>query len=379
MVIAVLRKNIGGNLFMTEETIYLYWLCQSDGVGAAVIKKLFDYYGSYRTVFDNFEKDKKLLTNRNEKWFDSLCQTKHNFQKICQSYHSLADQGIQFITHLDKRYPKRLRVIDYKPAALYVKGELPDESMPTAAIVGARNCSSYGKQISEYLGAELGRHQIQIISGMAYGIDAAGHYGALKGDGKTFGILGCGVNICYPKEHYNLYEKIIMNGGIISEFPIDAAPKSFHFPMRNRLISGLADLVIVIEAKEKSGSLITVEFALEQGKEVFAVPGRISDSLSQGCNQLIQTGANVLISPTDIIEYLGMKSEKLLRVEEKNINMLAKKEKIVYSCLDLSEKCLEQIISDAGLSVNECMNILLDLEIKGFVARTTGHYYVKKL
>lgn len=361
---------------MDRETLYLYWLCQSRYLGAAGIDKLYQHYGSYEQVFLSFEADKRQIAN--PKLFDDLVQKKREFHKITQSYHTLGEQGIAFITHLDRRYPERLHQIAQRPAAIYIKGCLPDETKKTAAIIGARNCSNYGRESAEFFAYELSSANVQIISGLAYGIDAAGHRGAVAGGEKTFGVLGCGVNICYPKEHFSLYQKIITNGGVISEFAPGCPPKPFHFPMRNRLISGLADLIIVIEAKENSGSLITVEYALDQGKDVFALPGRIIDPLSQGCLQLIQTGANLLISPTDILDYLGLKSEKILRVQEKNINRLAKKEKIVYSCLDLTEKNMEQIIKETGLSASECMNVLLDLELQGLINRTSGHYYVKK-
>ena len=227
------------------------------------------------------------------------------------------------------------------------------------------------------LGRELGSAGIQIVSGLALGIDGAGHQGALDVDGKTFAILGSGVDVCYPKGHWRLYEQMQRQGGVISEFPLGTAPMASHFPMRNRLISGLADVIIVVEAREKSGSLITVEQGLEQGKEIYAVPGQITDHLSMGCNQLIQQGAGILTSPDDIFDYFQI--GKKLRLREKNKNGLAKNEKMVYSCLDFHPKYIDQVVEESGLPLGEVMILLLELENKGYIQQPVNHYYVKKL
>lgn len=220
---------------------------------------------------------------------------------------------------------------------------------------------------------------MQIISGLALGIDGAAHRGALRAGADTYGVLGCGVNICYPSAHYKLYGQMLTQGGIISEFPLDTGPLKMNFPMRNRIISGLSDAILVVEAKEKSGSLITAELGLDQGKEIFAVPGRITDHLSGGCNRLIQQGAHMAISPNDILEYLGVKCGKRLIIHEKNVNALAKPEKMVYACLDFKAKHLEKISDQCGMSISECMGILLELELQGYVFRTANHYYGKKI
>ena len=250
---------------------------------------------------------------------------------------------------------------------------------PAVAVVGARGCSEYGSQLASAFAEMLAKERVQIISGLALGIDGAAHQGALKAGEDTYGILGCGVNICYPSAHYKLYGQMLTHGGIISEFPLDSGPIPMHFPMRNRIISGLSDAVLVVEAKEKSGSLITAELGLEQGKEIFAVPGRITDHLSGGCNRLIQQGAHMAISPNDILEYLGVKCEKRLIIHEKNANALAKPEKMVYACLDFKAKHLEEISDRCRMSISECMGILLELELQGYVFRTANHYYGKKI
>lgn len=361
------------------EKEYLYWLCQIPVLGAIRIKKLWERFGSFQDAYyiEGIQLQKEGILKPNELECFHLYKNKLDILK--SQYHSLPERGIQFITPLDEEYPKRLLDIPEYPMGLYIKGKLPDNFRPSAAIVGARNCSNYGLQVAECIAKELSREGIQIISGLASGIDGAGHKGALKAGGDTYGVLGCGINICYPREHYNLFEEMIKHGGVISEYRLSQQPKPANFPLRNRIISGLSDVVLVVEAREKSGSLITVEYGLNQGKEIFAVPGRITDSLSAGCNQLIKNGANILTSPGDIIEYLGLRQDKILRLHEKNENRLAKKEKMVYSCLDLEPKFIEEIVKESQLPLRECMSILLDLELNGYIIQTANHYYGKKL
>lgn len=362
-----------------SEREYLYWMTQIPVLGAVKIERIWDMTGSFESAF-NIEgkhlKEAGILSEKEEDCYDFW---KKNLDDCRKTYNSLSEKGIQFITPLDDFYPSRLLQIYGKPMGLYVKGSLPNEDEPTAAIIGARNCSSYGQQIAEYMGSALSRAGIQIISGLALGIDGAGHLGALREGKKTYGIIGSGINICYPRENYPLFEKMKEQGGIITECLMGEQPIARNFPMRNRIISGLSDVIIVIEAKEKSGSLITVGHGLDQGKEVFALPGRVTDQLSRGCNQLIRDGANILNSPEDVIAYFGIKNDKMLRVDEKNTKGLVKTEKIVYSCLDLQPKFIEQIAAESGLAVNQCISILLELELSGYILETASHYYVKKL
>ena len=287
---------------------------------------------------------------------------------------------IRCIEKSDPEYPQIMKQYSSMPAKLYVKGRLPDPKRRTVAVIGARMCSPYGRMQAFRYAKALSVAGVQIISGMALGIDSEGHKGALEGKMPTFAVLGSGVDVCYPKSNRKLYERILWeNGGIISECPLGSGPVSWHFPARNRIISALSDCLVVVEAKKKSGSLITAELGLDQGKEIFAVPGRITDHLSGGCNRLIQQGAHIAISPNDILEYLDVKCGKRLIIHEKNVNALAKPEKMVYACLDFKAKHLEKISDQCGMSISECMGILLELELQGYVFRTANHYYGKKI
>ena len=248
----------------------------------------------------------------------------------------------------EEHYPERMGKLKGMPPVLWGIGRLPEEHRPTVAIVGARRSTVYGNETARYFARELAGAGVQIISGLAWGIDGMAHEGALEAGGDTFAVEGCGVDICYPSGHRALYEKICETGGVLSEQPPGKPPLAHHFPARNRMISALSDLVLVVEAREKSGSLITADFALEQGKDVWAVPGRITDELSRGCLDLIRQGAGVADSPETILEALGI-SEKKAPLPEKNTKiLLAKEENIVYSWIRLQPASLEELVRRTG-------------------------------
>ena len=204
----------------------------------------------------------------------------------------------------DREYPSRLLEIPQAPKQLYVRGKLPEEGVPSVAVIGARDCSYYGQEVAKRLGRLFGENGIQVISGMARGIDGIGQQAALQAGGSSFAVLGCGADICYPRQNQDLYDRLCKQGGVISEYEWGTPPRAGYFPPRNRIVSGLADAVIVVEARKKSGTLITVDMALEQGKEVYAVPGRLVDDLSSGCNYLIKNGAGILLDMEEFMEEL---------------------------------------------------------------------------
>ena len=211
-------------------------------------------------------------------------------------------QGIRLINVWEEEYPKRLKEIPDAPYGLFVRGKLPEEEMLTVAVIGARECSEYGRFVAKQLGSALARHGVTVISGMARGIDGITQATALEAGGTSVGVLGSGVDVCYPAQNKALYEQLIRHGGVISSYPLGTPARPINFPPRNRIVSGLADVVVVIEARVKSGTLITVDMALEQGREVYVVPGRITDRLSDGCNRLIKQGAGVVLSPEEFVE-----------------------------------------------------------------------------
>lgn len=289
-------------------------------------------------------------------------------------------ENIKYIRKQKKDNPKTLLQLPDAPARIYVLGELPDPTRPAIAIVGARNCSSYGKNMAYEYARVLTKAGVQVISGLARGVDAAAHAGALAAGGKTYGVMGCGVDFCYPTSSRNLYHTMQQQGGILSEFSPGTPPLAYHFPLRNRIISGLSQAVLVVEAKEKSGSLITADAALEQGRTVFALPGRAGDLLSEGCNRLIYQGAIPAWKPEIILEEMkwtknkGKIQENF--TEEKKI-VLAREDDLVYSCLDLNPKAVSQLQDETGLSSGSLLKSLYYLTAKDLAREVWQNYYIR--
>lgn len=289
----------------------------------------------------------------------------------------LKEKGISLTFFMDTSYPRRLRQIPDPPFALYYKGNLPPDSV-SAAVIGARQCSEYGRETAKKVGMLLAECGVSVVSGMAYGIDSAGHAGALAGGGRTYAVLGCGADICYPAAERKLYEQILETcGGILSEYPPGTPPLSRNFPARNRIISGLSDFVIVAEAKKRSGSLITADFAMEQGKDVYAVPGRICDELSSGTNHLIAQGAGILCDPEQFLKDLNLRRENNEKAEKAPEPKLTDEESRLYGCLDFEPGFLDTIIEKAGFSVRETLRILDSLRRKGLVKEYYRNYFGK--
>ena len=263
-------------------------------------------------------------------------------------------------THLSKKnYPMRLKNIGDPPLMVFYKGKLPDEERPSVAIVGARECSPYGEKTAKMFARELSSAGVQIISGMARGVDGISQRASISVGGNTFGVLGCGVDVVYPEDNKDLFEDILRDGGIISEFNPGTEPLRTYFPSRNRIISGLSDIVLVVEARKRSGTYITVTSALDQGREVFAVPGRITDALSDGCNNLIVAGAEIAVNSEAIIRDLRNKGFKYVngsfegshkRYINKDYNHI---DDIVLNDSGIGENSLEDILLSI-ISENEC-------------------------
>ena len=316
--------------------------------------------------WNDFDLKVNILKRINSK---ELKNQAENIFKKCKK------ENIKIISKDPKDYPLNLLNISSKPILLYVKGALSVKDEFSFAIVGSRKCSDYGRIVTSKISGELSKLDIPIVSGMARGVDSAGQRGALEGGGESFAILGCGVDICYPRDAIGLYMDLQERGGVISEFPIGTKPLPKHFPARNRIISGLADAVLVIEAKEKSGSLITADMALEQGKDVYALPGPINSTLSRGCNLLIKQGADLLLSPEELLEEWGFSFGK--NQQKKNLIKfpLESEENMVYSCLDFHPKNLEQLLGMTSYSVSELLDILVRLELKGVIKEVSKNYY----
>ena len=306
-----------------------------------------------------------------------------DLEKEYKLYEKLINKDVHFVIQEDDNYPRRLLNMYDPPRFLYYLGELPDENLPTIAIIGARACSAYGSQAARTLAKELAMNKIQVISGLAKGVDGFAHAGALEGEGKTFGVIGSGVNICYPRENYQLFHDVENQGGILSEYPMSSPALAFHFPVRNRIIAGLSDGILVVEAKEKSGTLITVDCGLEQGKDIYALPGKITDQLSIGCNRLIQNGAKLIQSSSEIIEELADRYPYLITKEKKSKqesmvfeDQVTKEEKLVLVNLSYEPIHFEKLLIDTGLDTVKLMEVVFVLQMKGLIKEISAQYYI---
>ena len=370
----MIRKNhLKKGIIMTRKE-YWNWLLTIEKIGLKKVKGILDYYGSPEAAFLGKEKELRQIKILKEKDIINIILSK-DLDRIKKNYDKLINKGIYLVTIDDIEYPSKLKSIYDPPYGLYVKGRLPKEEQITISIVGARNCSDYGKEVALKLSKELASCGIQVISGLANGIDGYAHRGALNAGAETYGILGCGIEICYPRENFSLYMDIQKQGGIISEYGLGKPPLAYQFPMRNRIISGLSDGILVIEAKEKSGSLITVDSGLEQGKNIYAVPGNIYNKLSEGCHNLIKMGAKIVTSSQDILEDFSYNYTSSIDNRHKNIKLLDKNEKIVYASLSYSPKHINDIAGETNLNIEDLSTILLQLELKSFIKEIRKNYY----
>ena len=292
---------------MTERK-YAYFLCSIPGIGGVRAGRLLERFGTPQAVYEAGRDGWAECVS--ESLAAAMEQQKQSGEWERQ-YEQMTEKEIHFLLREDPGFPQRLAEIPDAPYGIFYRGKLPEEARPAVAVIGARECSEYGRYVAEELGRYLGRMGIQVISGMARGIDGISQQAALSAGGTSYGVLGCGVDICYPVQNRKLYENLLQKGGLLSTYMPGTNPLPRYFPPRNRIVSGLSDALIVIEARQKSGTLITVDMALEQGKDVYVVPGRITDRLSDGCNRLLTQGAGVFLSPESFAEeFLGAWEEK---------------------------------------------------------------------
>lgn len=288
-------------------------------------------------------------------------------------------RGIQVTLLGDPSYPNTLAQIADPPVILYTKGKLPEQKMPLIAVVGSRRATPYGKAVARKLSRDLVQLGWGVVSGMARGIDTAAHEGALEAGGYTLAVFGCGINHCYPRENKKLKERIEEKGCLLSEFPPDTGPLAKNFPIRNRIISGCSMGVLVVEAGERSGALITAYNALEQNREVFAIPGSLTSEYSRGTNRLIKQGAKLIETAADIVEefpYLNWVPVPQTPQKKSLEPSLTIEESCVLQKLSLEPIHIDQLVEKTGLSVSIVGGILTLLEFRGLAKQLPGHYYI---
>lgn len=371
-----------------EELTESLWLCTIDGIGSSSVMKLWKKAGNFTKIASLSEEELKNCIGTKRTAAFLAANTEQARKAAYQRLYRYWEKGISFLPVWHTDYPERLRRIADPPAILFVKGKLPVQKQIQAAVIGARACSVYGSRAAQVFARELAQNGVGIVSGMARGIDSIAQQAALEVSQNSIAVLGCGVDICYPPENRQLYEWLEKDGTLISEYLPGTKPQSYLFPPRNRIISGLSDLVLVVEAREKSGTLITVDMALEQGKEVFAVPGRVLDACSKGCNRLIANGAGIATDPDAVWEVLRQISTQngLQRITEngrKHISCgshtdgAADAEKQILDILESEFLSLDELAERTQISISEVMQAVSHLYMEGILQRQGGRYCKK--
>lgn len=378
-----------------NESWYLFWLSGVPGIGLRTLQKLMGRFGSaeavYRASRRELEKTAGLSAACRERilsW-DGRCGAQGEWEE-------LREKGIRYLSFYNEEYPRRLKALCDPPKHLYVRGGLPEASRHSVGIIGARDCTIYGRDMARLFGYRLAEAGVQVISGMARGIDGISQRAALRAGGKSFAVLGSGADVCYPPENKNLYETLKTRGGILSEYLPGTQPKAGLFPQRNRIISGLADIVLIVEARERSGTLITADMALEQGKEVWVVPGRLTDPLSAGCNRLMKQGAGILTSVEEMLEetglrtchtdgggYIGREPEKTGKApcrEGETFPDMAPEGKSagIFLYLDDYPKSVEQLQRESGMEYRQTVCELMELCVENRAEQVSAGQYVRK-
>ena len=359
---------------MDRHNLALLKLHLTKGVGRVGLFKLYDYFGDFYAATSGTGKQwREAGLNQ-----DFLARIPADSDPVlAQVLNKIEALNIRITGFWDADYPSLLRNIYDPPALLYQRGQIiPQECF---AIVGSRKASAPGMIYTKEMAASLAQHDICIVSGLARGIDSAAHHGALSIGGKTVAVLGCGIDIPYPVENRKLFAEILKSNTIISEYPPGTPPLAGHFPGRNRIISGISKGVLVVEASEKSGSLITGEFAIEQGKDLFAIPGAPNSPHSKGTNRLLKEGAQLVTETTDILQLLWplRSSVEEREQEEYMIETLPVSAQSVYLSLGHEPLHSDEIARKCGLTPMELSVILLDLELQGRVQALPGHHYIR--
>lgn len=329
---------------------------------------LIEKYNNEENIYNNIEEIIKSRLLKGNEWIKIR---ESNFSECNKLLDYLDKNSIGFTTYTSINYPEKLKSITDPPYVLFYKGDLSLTSSKTVAVVGSRKSTIYGEEVTKLITKELCKMEYTVISGVAYGIDTVAHKETLVNNGKTVGVLGCGIDIIYPKINKGLYDEIIKTGLLISEFLPGTSPFAFNFPRRNRIISGLSTSVIVVEATVKSGSLITVNYALAQGKNVMAIPGSVINSGSKGCNQLIRDGAEPFTEIEDLYTFLN----EIKKDEEKKIKSTMKE--ALYQIIGAEPIHLDKIIKNANVDRIALFELLFEMQNKNEIICLPGNYYAK--
>lgn len=361
---------------MMESRIYELWLLNSSIIPFSSKMKLITYFENSFNLY-NASRTQLLSSGLlKEAMVEALLEDK-NRRNIEKDYENFMRSPYSFMTSESEGYPRQLLDIFDPVYGFFYYGKLP-ELRNGVAIVGARRCTAYGKKMAKELATGLGQAGITVISGMARGIDSFSHMGCIEGGGKTIAVLGSGLDVIYPAENASLYENIKDNGCVLSEYCMGTQPKPQFFPIRNRIVSALAKTVVVVEARDKSGSLITADLALDQGKDVYVLPGRLTDSLSFGCNRLLSQGAGIIYSIDQFVADIvpAKENKKCQAMQPELMQVLSKEELVVYSCFDFYPKSLSLVEEQCPFDYLQLLQIVMRLEEKGYISEAFKNQYV---
>jgi DNA processing protein len=359
---------------MGENTKYWIGFNKISGIGPIRLRQLVDALGDIEEAWKASRKELHEV-GLGTKLIEDFIRVRDTLD-LDAELECVLQRGFKVVTWESADYPLRLREIESAPPMLYVWGDLLPKDKWAVAIVGTRNLSSYGESVTQELSATLAANGITVVSGMARGIDGIAHRGALASGGRTLAVLGSGLDEIYPPEHRNLAKEIAMRGAIVTDYPLGTRPEAKNFPPRNRIISGLAMVVVVVEAGEGSGALITAHFAVDQGRDVFAVPGNIHRKSSKGTNQLIRDGAFPYLSVDDVLEALNFD----VMVRQETVSQYVPEddaERTVYEKLSSQPMHVDEIGAQCGLPVSKITASLTMLELKGRAKQVGGMQYVK--
>jgi DNA processing protein len=340
------------------------------GIGSTKLRQLLDGFGGLDQLWSADASVLRRVPGIGPVLAERIAAGCRNERLLQQELTEAQRHGVRIVTLEDPEYPTPLKTISDPPLTLYMKGSLPADAA-AVAVVGSRRASWYGLETAERLGYDLALRGVTVVSGLARGIDGAAHRGALKAGGCTVAVFGCGLSRMYPPEHASLASQILERGAFMSEYPMGMEPLAQHFPRRNRLISGLSLGVIVVEAAQRSGALITADCALEQGREVFAVPGQISAATAQGTNRLLQQGARLVASVEDIMEELHLSAPQPSMIGSEQAQR-------VLACVDDKQpQDIDAIAQTSGLAMPEVSAVLLQLELQQLIRQLPGKQFVR--
>ncbi|MCA9245756.1 MAG: DNA-processing protein DprA [Planctomycetales bacterium] len=351
------------------------------GVGPRIRQDLLERFGDPADVLAASPSELRSVPGVGPKLVDRILAARDD-PRVFEELELCRQHRISILLPTDQQYPRSLAEIHDPPGALFVAGSIEPHDSLAIAIVGSRHATQYGKQQAQKLAASLSRAGLTIVSGLARGIDAAAHRGALEAGGRTLAVLGGGVLQIYPPEHKELAFDVSRSGAILSEQPPNFVPVGGSFPQRNRLISGLSLGVIVVEAAERSGALISARHAMEQGREVFAVPGRVDSRMSRGCHRLLRDGAKLVESADDVLEELGPLVEPTMRADGTSIHhpaelQLNEIEQAVLQAIDLSPTSIDKVATSASLPVHRVLSTVSVLEMRRLVRRVSGNQVIR--